>query len=58
MFSESVYSDPCSKTGVTESDHSLLGKTVLCKFVLGKIRLREHGLLWTNPALQIATFLE
>jgi hypothetical protein len=41
------YGDPLSSAGVRGSDHSMLGKTVLCKLLMGRISLHEWRCLWT-----------
>ena len=41
------YSDSSSIVVVQGSDHSMLGKTMLCKLLLGKIWVGECGSLWT-----------
>jgi hypothetical protein len=51
------HSDSLFNVEVRDSDHSRLGKTVMCIILIGRIGLRECGHWWTLPSLQIHTFL-
>jgi hypothetical protein len=45
------------KTRLRGSNHSALGETAWRKFLMGKIGLREGGILWTSRHLQLDKIL-